>query len=181
MKSPSDYIINAKVIVYASLGGMVSFLPDGAIHGCNHHFSLMLFGYSQEELLKKVRPCSDHVCFSPAIKSRFSTVGVGKGERGRERERENVGLKMAVYIYNIYIYAIMSLQVLFSTVGVGKGERGRERECWVENGRVYIQHIHICDNVTPSPVLHCGCGEGRERECWVENGRVYIQHIHICC
>ena len=119
MKSPSDYIINAKVIVYASLGGMVSFLPDGAIHGCNHHFSLMLFGYSQEELLKKVRPCSDHVCFSPAIKSRFSTVGVGKGERGRERE------------------------------------------CWVENGRVYI---HICDNVTPSPVLHCGCGEGREGE-----------------
>ena len=46
--------INAKVIVYSALSGMVSFLPDGAIHGCNHHFSLMLFGYSQEELLKKV-------------------------------------------------------------------------------------------------------------------------------
>ena len=64
MKSPSDYIINAKVIVYAALGGMVSFLPDGTIHGCNHHFSLMLFGYSQEELLKKVRPCSDHTSAS---------------------------------------------------------------------------------------------------------------------
>lgn len=51
--SPPDYI-NAKVIVYAALSGMVSFLPDGTIHGCNHHFSLMLFGYSQDELLKKV-------------------------------------------------------------------------------------------------------------------------------
>ena len=50
----SDYI-NAKVIVYSALSGMVSFLPDGTIHGCNHHFSLMLFGYSQEELLRKVR------------------------------------------------------------------------------------------------------------------------------
>ena len=50
---PPDYI-NAKVIVYSALSGMVSFLPDGTIHGCNHHFSLMLFGYSQDELLKKV-------------------------------------------------------------------------------------------------------------------------------
>ena len=54
--SPSDgqYYINAKATVYAALSGMVSFLLDGTIHGCNHHFSLMLFGYSQEELLKKV-------------------------------------------------------------------------------------------------------------------------------
>ena len=49
--------INAKVIVYSALSGMVSFLPDGTIHGCNQHFSLMLFGYSQEELLKKVTAC----------------------------------------------------------------------------------------------------------------------------
>ena len=41
--------------VYAALSGMVSFLPDGTIYGCNHHFAVMLFGYSQEELLKKVR------------------------------------------------------------------------------------------------------------------------------
>ena len=46
--------VDAKVIVYAALSGMVSFLPDGTIHGCNHHFSLMLTGYSQEELLKRV-------------------------------------------------------------------------------------------------------------------------------
>lgn len=48
------FCINAKVIVYAALSGMVSFLPDGTIYGCNHHFAVMLFGYSQEELLKKV-------------------------------------------------------------------------------------------------------------------------------
>ena len=49
------FSINAKVIVYAALSGMVSFLPDGTIYGCNHHFAVMLFGYTQEELLKKVK------------------------------------------------------------------------------------------------------------------------------
>lgn len=48
------FCINAKVIVYAALSGMVSFLSDGTIYGCNHHFAVMLFGYQQEELLKKV-------------------------------------------------------------------------------------------------------------------------------
>ena len=48
------YCVNAKVIVHAVLSGMISFLPNGTIHGCNHHFALMLFGYSQQELLKKV-------------------------------------------------------------------------------------------------------------------------------
>ena len=52
------------VIVYASLSGMVSFFSNGAIHGCNHHFMLMLLGYSQEELVGQVR----------------------EGERERERE-----------------------------------------------------------------------------------------------
>ncbi|CAI8029133.1 PAS domain-containing serine/threonine-protein kinase, partial [Geodia barretti] len=45
--------VDAKVIVYAALSGMVSFLPNGTIHGCNHHFSLMLTGYSQDELLRR--------------------------------------------------------------------------------------------------------------------------------
>ena len=49
-----SHFINAKVTVYASLSGMVSFLPNGNIHGCNHHFALMLFGYSEEQLLKQV-------------------------------------------------------------------------------------------------------------------------------
>ncbi len=46
--------IHGKVVVYASLSGMVCFNSDGTIEGCNHHFALMLFGYSQKELLKKV-------------------------------------------------------------------------------------------------------------------------------
>ena len=50
------YYINAKVTVYAVLSGMISFLTDGTIHGCNHQFALMLLGYSQQELLKKVGP-----------------------------------------------------------------------------------------------------------------------------
>ena len=45
---------HGKVVVYASLSGMVCFNSDGAIEGCNHHFALMLFGCSQKELLKKV-------------------------------------------------------------------------------------------------------------------------------
>ena len=46
--------IHGKVIVYATLSGMVTFGTDGCIQGCNHHFVLMLFGYTQKELLKKV-------------------------------------------------------------------------------------------------------------------------------
>ena len=49
-----DFFVTGKVIVYSSLSGMVSLLPDGTIHGCNHHFALMLFGYTQQELVKKV-------------------------------------------------------------------------------------------------------------------------------
>ena len=49
--------VHCKVIVYASLSGIVSFFADGRIHGCNHHFSVMLFGYSQQELVDKVCCC----------------------------------------------------------------------------------------------------------------------------
>ncbi len=52
--SSDQFVINAKVVVYAALSGMISFLPDGSIHGCNNQFTSMLFGYSQEELFKKV-------------------------------------------------------------------------------------------------------------------------------
>ena len=47
-------IVNAKVTIYAQLSGMISFLRDGTIHGCNHHITMMLFGYSQQELVKQV-------------------------------------------------------------------------------------------------------------------------------
>ena len=51
--SPSLVLTHGKVVVYAALSGMVCFNSDGSIEGCNHHFSLMLFGYSQKELLKR--------------------------------------------------------------------------------------------------------------------------------
>ena len=55
MASPSpSQLMEGNVIVYASLSGMISFFPSGAIHGCNHHFMLMLLGYTQEELVGKV-------------------------------------------------------------------------------------------------------------------------------
>ena len=57
----NGFLINAKVIVYAALSGMISFLPDGTIHGCNHQFTQMLFGYNQQEILKKVL-CHYHAC-----------------------------------------------------------------------------------------------------------------------
>ena len=51
----AEYFLSGKVIVYSAVSGMLSFLSDGTIHGCNHHFALMMFGYSQQELVKKVR------------------------------------------------------------------------------------------------------------------------------
>ena len=50
----ADFFLNGRVIVYSAVSGMLSFFPDGTIHGCNHHFSLMMFGYNQQELVKKV-------------------------------------------------------------------------------------------------------------------------------
>ena len=43
--SPSRVLTHGKVVVYAALSGMVCFNSDGSIEGCNHHFSLMLFGW----------------------------------------------------------------------------------------------------------------------------------------
>ena len=40
--------------VFANISGMITFLPDGSIHSINNNFSLMLFGYSAEELMGKV-------------------------------------------------------------------------------------------------------------------------------
>ena len=54
MKRPRDATYAGKVIVYATLSGMITFLPDGTIHGCNHHFALMLTGYSGDQLKGQV-------------------------------------------------------------------------------------------------------------------------------
>ena len=43
-------VYSGKVSVYATLSGMITFFPDGKIHGCNHHFILMLTGYTADQL-----------------------------------------------------------------------------------------------------------------------------------
>ena len=71
--------------MYASLSGMVSFFSNGAIHGCNHHFMLMLLGYSQEELVGQVRKRGRE-------RERGREGEGGEREGGRERgEREREG------------------------------------------------------------------------------------------
>lgn len=39
-----------KVWVFNNISGMITLFPDGTIHSCNTNFSLMLFGYSQNQL-----------------------------------------------------------------------------------------------------------------------------------
>jgi len=43
------------VWVFANISGLVTFLPDGTIHSINENFALVLFGYSQDQLVGKVR------------------------------------------------------------------------------------------------------------------------------
>ena len=43
------------VWVFANISGLITFLPDGTLHSINENFALVLFGYSQEELVGKVR------------------------------------------------------------------------------------------------------------------------------
>lgn len=43
------------VWVFANISGLVTFTADGIIHSCNHNFSLMLFGYHENELVGKVK------------------------------------------------------------------------------------------------------------------------------
>uniref|UniRef100_T1JIH4 Protein kinase domain-containing protein n=1 Tax=Strigamia maritima TaxID=126957 RepID=T1JIH4_STRMM len=41
------------VWVFANISGMITILPNGNIHSCNHYFALMLFGYTQSQLVGK--------------------------------------------------------------------------------------------------------------------------------
>ena len=40
--------------VFSNISGLVSVLPNGSIYSCNENFTLMLFGYSDDELVGKV-------------------------------------------------------------------------------------------------------------------------------
>ena len=48
-------VYSATVWVFANISGMITLLPDGTIHSINHNFALMLFGFSEEDLIGKVR------------------------------------------------------------------------------------------------------------------------------
>ena len=86
--------------MYASLSGMVSFFSNGAIHGCNHHFMLMLLGYSQEELVGQVRK-----------RGRERERGrKGEGEREREGGRGMKGRNEGeqIHVSCVYMYLVCS-------------------------------------------------------------------------
>ena len=44
----------ALVSVFSSISGLVTVDQEGIIKNCNHNFSLMLFGYSEKDLVGKV-------------------------------------------------------------------------------------------------------------------------------
>ncbi|PRD30360.1 UNVERIFIED_CONTAM: PAS domain-containing serine/threonine-protein kinase [Trichonephila clavipes] len=39
--------------VFSNISGLITLLPDGTIHSCNTNFSLLFFGYTQDELVGK--------------------------------------------------------------------------------------------------------------------------------
>ncbi|GFS51752.1 hypothetical protein NPIL_417251 [Nephila pilipes] len=41
------------VWVFSNISGLITLLPDGTIHSCNTNFSLLFFGYTQDELVGK--------------------------------------------------------------------------------------------------------------------------------
>ncbi|XP_029650584.1 uncharacterized protein LOC115223969 isoform X1 [Octopus sinensis] len=46
-------IFEGVVCIFSTITGLITFFPDGTIHSINHHFALMLFGYSSSELIGK--------------------------------------------------------------------------------------------------------------------------------
>lgn len=51
--APIASVYRGVVWVFANISGMITVLPDGSIHSCNTNFSLMLFGYTQNQLQGK--------------------------------------------------------------------------------------------------------------------------------
>ncbi|GAB1609067.1 domain-containing serine serine/threonine-protein kinase-like [Argonauta hians] len=49
----SANIFEGVVCIFSTITGLITFFPDGTIHSINHHFALMLFGYSGIELIGK--------------------------------------------------------------------------------------------------------------------------------
>lgn len=53
LANKSEEVYEAIICVFSSITGLITFFPDGTIHSVNHHFALMLFGYSSLELIGK--------------------------------------------------------------------------------------------------------------------------------
>ena len=54
LSSDKGVLFEATVWVFANISGMLSFLPSGSIHSINDNFSLMLFGFTQHDLVGQV-------------------------------------------------------------------------------------------------------------------------------
>ena len=50
----SKFLYKGILWVFSNISGLISVLPDGKIYSCNSNFSLMLFGFSEDELVGKV-------------------------------------------------------------------------------------------------------------------------------
>ncbi|XP_078266759.1 PAS domain-containing serine/threonine-protein kinase isoform X2 [Rhinoraja longicauda] len=51
--SDMDVVFSGVLWVFTTISGLITLLPDGAIHSLNNNFALMLFGYEKTELLGK--------------------------------------------------------------------------------------------------------------------------------
>lgn len=51
--SDMDVVFSGILWVFTTVSGLITLLPDGAIHSLNNNFALMLFGYEKTELLGK--------------------------------------------------------------------------------------------------------------------------------
>ncbi|XP_067897889.1 PAS domain-containing serine/threonine-protein kinase isoform X2 [Heterodontus francisci] len=49
----TEVVFSGIVWVFTTISGLITLLPDGAIHSLNNNFALMLFGYEKRELLGK--------------------------------------------------------------------------------------------------------------------------------
>ncbi|XP_072330957.1 PAS domain-containing serine/threonine-protein kinase isoform X5 [Scyliorhinus torazame] len=49
----TEVVFSGVVWVFTTISGLITLLPDGAVHSLNNNFSLMLFGYENRELLGK--------------------------------------------------------------------------------------------------------------------------------
>ena len=93
-KAAPDRGYSASIWVFTTISGLITLLPDGTIHGINHSFALMLFGYGKDELLGKVVPPTPAALGKPVLARHRPVLlhplaqlaGFPHGNSGPERE-----------------------------------------------------------------------------------------------